>query len=78
MNSRFAERQFKPAGGSGLEPHLREIDWQRGAKAHPYVWREADYERLVNSGNLFARKFNTEVDRNIVDLLGKLAKPFSG
>lgn len=43
---------------------LREIDWNRGK---PYVYRIKDYELLQNSKNLFARKFDNNVDRGIID-----------
>lgn len=39
------------------------IDWKRGK---PYEFREADYEMLINSGMLFARKFNWEKDNVVV------------
>lgn len=43
---------------------LREIDWNRGK---PYVYRMEDYELLQKSKNLFARKFDSDIDRDIID-----------
>ena len=43
---------------------LREIDWKRG---EPYTYRKADYSLLINSNNLFARKFDTSIDKEIID-----------
>lgn len=43
---------------------LREIDWKRGG---PYTYRKADYDLLINSDNLFARKFDISVDKEIID-----------
>lgn len=43
---------------------LREIDWNRGK---PYVYRIKDYKLLQKSKNLFARKFDNTVDREIID-----------
>lgn len=40
------------------------IDWNRGS---PYVYREEDYEFLMASQQLFARKFSWSVDRNIIE-----------
>ncbi|WP_295341161.1 beta-1,6-N-acetylglucosaminyltransferase [uncultured Subdoligranulum sp.] len=40
------------------------IDWKRGS---PYVYREEDYEFLMASQQLFARKFSWNVDRNIIE-----------
>ena len=42
---------------------LREIDWKRG---RPYLWRKEDYAFLSNSKRLFARKFDVNIDRDIV------------
>lgn len=47
-------------------PDTRHIDWQRGT---PYVFRKNDYIELKNSTALFARKFDYELDSNIVDLI---------
>lgn len=49
-----------------VDNSLREIDWDRGK---PYTYRIEDYEMLVNSPNLFARKFSTDVDATIIDLI---------
>lgn len=43
---------------------MRLIDWDRGK---PYVWRTDDYEELMNSEMLFARKFDRRVDDEIID-----------
>lgn len=43
---------------------LRLIDWKRG---NPYVWRNQDYEELMNAPHLFARKFDENVDREVID-----------
>lgn len=42
---------------------MRLIDWQRGT---PYVWRNADFEYLINSPCMFARKFDSTVDQEII------------
>lgn len=43
--------------------NLRLIDWQKGS---PYVFRLEDYNRLMNSGFLFARKFDNNTDNEII------------
>lgn len=43
---------------------LRYIDWTRG---NPYVWKIEDYNRLINSDYLFARKFDEKISKNIID-----------
>lgn len=49
---------------------MRKIDWKRG---RPYVWREKDYDELINSPYLFARKFSS-LDMNIVNQLREYVK----
>lgn len=45
---------------------MRAIDWNRG---RPYIWRKGDFEELMESGKLFARKFNSMVDKEIIDMV---------
>lgn len=49
---------------------LRAIDWERG---NPYTFTREDEGLLLNSGDLFARKFSTEVDREIIEIIYKRA-----
>ena len=46
----------------------RYIDWKRGK---PYVFKKEDFNDLINSEALFARKFDLNVDREIVDMIFK-------
>lgn len=41
----------------------RAIDWNRG---NPYVWRSSDYDELMSSTYLFARKFDSNIDKDII------------
>lgn len=43
---------------------LRYIDWNRGS---PYTFRTEDFDILMNSGKLFARKFDSNTDMQIVE-----------
>lgn len=45
------------------DSNMRYVDWNRGK---PYVWKEEDYEELINSHYLFARKFDYAQDHRIV------------
>ena len=61
MNSRFKSRLASVADlrlGS-----MRMIDWKRGK---PYIYRISDFEELVSSPCLFARKFDCSIDSEIV------------
>jgi hypothetical protein len=46
------------------QANQRYIDWKRG---NPYIWTMKDYDELMNSGYLFARKFDLKTDSEIVD-----------
>ena len=48
--------------------HYRYIDWSAGGP-HPKLLDANDFEKMVNSDNLFARKFKTSHDSKILDLL---------
>ncbi|GAP72760.1 glycosyltransferase [Candidatus Symbiothrix dinenymphae] len=49
---------------------LRYIDWQSGGSIkHPKTLRMEDYETIRGSNQLFARKFDTTIDKEIVDLI---------
>lgn len=41
----------------------REIDWYRGS---PYVWRNSDFNYLMNSERMFARKFDQRIDMEVI------------
>ena len=43
---------------------MRDIDWNRGS---PYTFRVEDYESLISGEKLFARKFDENLDMEIVD-----------
>lgn len=54
-----------------FESCCRYIDWNRG---RPYVWQDEDFEELVNSPYLWARKFSEEnmnLIRRIADYIKK-------
>ena len=47
---------------------MRHIDWHRG---NPYIFLSEDYEELMSNKALFARKFDCNKDRNIIDKIYK-------
>lgn len=55
---------YHPNMDDDYESIKRAIDWNRGG---PYIWRDTDYDELMNSDFLFARKFDATVDENIID-----------
>ena len=60
MNSKFA---------GNLYPHgdIRLIDWERKEGFSPHTFTINDYDLIVNSRCIFARKFVEEKDRQIID-----------
>lgn len=51
-----------------VNENYRYIDWSNG-KAHPRVLLAGDCETIIQSGMLFARKFDVETDADILRLL---------
>lgn len=42
---------------------MREIDWNRG---NPYIWKLNDFNNLMESKKMFARKFSSSIDKEII------------
>lgn len=54
----FADKLFdRMPQTQGIKACARFVDWQRG---NPYTFTEQDFDLLVNSGCMFARKFDIE------------------
>lgn len=50
--------------------NMRFIDWIRGDSIrHPWTFRSDDFDLLMNVPHLFARKFDTQTDASIVEML---------
>ena len=62
INSPFESKRYMPSSNC-YEQCCRKIDWDRGK---PYIWHSSDFEELMSSNALFARKFSEKVDMNIV------------
>ncbi len=45
---------------------MRYIDWDRGSASSPYVFRAQDFDTILQSGMLFARKFDETLDPAII------------
>jgi hypothetical protein len=61
MNSLFADRV------SGHD--LTFAEWTPTSGAHPKVMKSDDFGALIASPKLFARKFDSEIDSNVLDML---------
>jgi hypothetical protein len=45
---------------------LHKVDWERGT---PYTYRNSDYDELIHSHCMFARKFDSRIDKEIINRL---------
>ncbi len=62
----FKDRLFMPNCNNDHFACARLIDWERG---NPYVWRKEDYDEIKSSPCMFARKFDMNVDSEIIAML---------
>lgn len=63
-NSKFKKDIYDIETRDTFHSCLRSIDWKRG---NPYVYRIQDFEELIHSEYLFARKFDEKIDKEIID-----------
>ena len=57
MQSAFAGNLSMPPEADDCHANMRWIDWKRG---NPYTFEDGDYEELIASDYLFARKFDMD------------------
>jgi hypothetical protein len=72
-NSEYAEKICNPNTMAEIAD-TRYIDWERGSNNNPYVFREKDFEELMDAKALFARKFDLKIDKNIIEKLCEAVK----
>lgn len=63
----FVQSILREEGLKTVDNDLRLVDWSRGSNAHPYVFKEEDYNEIMKSGKLYARKFDESIDKKIID-----------
>ena len=64
FNSPFRDKLFDMSDLQKAAARL--IDWKRG---RPYVFRSTDFNELINSPFMFARKFDENIDSRIIEML---------
>jgi len=64
-NSPFMEKRAYMGWDDEMAATMRYVDWTRGG-ASPRTLTSADYDMLMNSGMLFARKFDESVDADVI------------
>lgn len=62
-NSKFRERLYNQAFDDDYAAICYEIDWNRGK---PYTYRDEDFPILMNSSQMFARKFSWNQDCTVI------------
>ncbi len=65
-NSPFKQQLHHEQYDNFLGAHMRLIDWKRGG---PYIFRKQDFEEIKASKMLWARKFDSLVDKEIIELV---------
>lgn len=73
MNSPYAQNLSCTVFQDDYRSCQRYIDWNRG---NPYVFRENDFEELISSRYLFARKFDSKVDSEIINKIVAYVKEY--
>lgn len=64
MDSPFHKNLYRQGFNNLQEACMRYIDWEKGS---PYVFRKEDFNDLIESKYMFARKFDENVDREIIE-----------
>lgn len=68
VNSEFKDSLYRPICDNSNGGMMRLIDWRRG---RPYIFRKDDLRELEQSAMLWARKFDCEVDSEIIDIISE-------
>lgn len=64
INSEFKNNLYLPTYDNNYAQCQRYIDWTRG---NPYTFRKEDFEDLMKSNYMFARKFDYKLDSEIIE-----------
>lgn len=62
-NSEFRKKIFYEKDREDSLGCMRLIDWKKG---NPYIFREEDFKDIISSDKLFARKFDENLDKEII------------
>lgn len=68
FNSKFKNNLYYDKYDSNYIACMRLVDWERGT---PYTWKNDDYSELMNSNMMFARKFDENTDKDIINRIYK-------
>jgi len=62
----FFQTLVRLIGIANIHNYMRYIDWESGPE-YPRTLRIADFEKIAQTHNLFARKFDETVDKQVID-----------
>lgn len=62
-NSNFRNKLYNKNFDNNYISCMRYIDWGRGT---PYIFRNEDFQQLIKSEYIFARKFSSKVDNEVI------------
>lgn len=65
-NSPYQDKLYQKTFDDDYLAILRKIDWKRG---EPYTWQSEDLEELLHTKCLFARKFDSEKSKELIEQL---------
>lgn len=65
-NSEYKHRLYRKSFDGDMHANMRFIDWNRG---NPYLFKKNDFNELISSDLLFARKFDEHIDWDIIYLI---------
>lgn len=74
MDSHFRYKLYIGGCNDDYHQSMRYIDWARGKNGGPHTFTIEDYNSLIKSEYLFARKFNERIDSLIIDKICKQIK----
>jgi len=66
----FSSILYNSSFKNNIQENFIYVDWSE-KKAHPKILKTEDYNSLISSDKLFARKFDANEDANIIDMLEK-------
>ena len=66
MDSPYYQNLYHKNMDNDYRACMRYIDWNRGA---PYVFRADDFDSLMQSKCMIARKFDEHIDREIIEMI---------
>ena len=70
-NEKFRTNLYYQGYDDNYKANMRYIMWKN---KKPHTWRLEDYEELINSNYLFARKFDEKIDNQIIEKIYKKLK----